>query len=115
MRDVKRMKPVLDVFAEIQEVRGLTVMQIFTALQENAGWDLFYMEDEELYDYARRFFCVSGEKECERLPVIDTLDEAWHLVPDWRLAQLLGNMWTGGIHKFGDDELTGYLKRYFKL
>lgn len=57
-------------------------------------------------------------RKLERIePIIDKLERAWKLVPDWRLCQLISNLHGNGrqdIFYTEEDELEGALDSFIK-
>ena len=54
----------------------------------------------------------------KRIPkIIKLLEEAWNLVPDWRLGQVVSNLLGAGQHDVfhpEDDEWEKLLKQFIK-
>ena len=50
-------------------------------------------------------------------PIIKLLEEAWNLVPDWRLGQLVSNLLGGGLRDVfhpEDEDWEKLLKHFIK-
>ena len=115
MRKEEMIRPTLEVLGKIEYVRELTITQIFCSMQNKKKNDLFYMEDDEFCRYAKELFCIKDEGKYDWTPALDTLNAAWHLVPDWRLSQLLCNVQTKDFDALSDENFAELLKSYFNI